>query len=1291
MIKTRKYIYPIRCVSILLSVLLLWQGMVWADPGLITNRDQLQPRTLISDPAGQVSAVMAYLTGTLAACERDPLNRNIFRMKDRAQEAINQLETSVRILEALPVIKDEAEEGEFVIDLGLCIIRYYNPKLRDALGSNPGRRVIEQKRIGEYLARQIILNGDDGRDERLIRESVAPKPGESTGPDVPGSPPQEEEGRTSPHTSSLDFVASRLKVRYSAFFHAPVAEELLKVGLPLGVLIFLRKFGCVAPPLMIGLFYSGLILAGSVFTAGHIYNLSAQERTRLDLKRAFSVFAAPFATAAGGIALASVLASQPAWALLLSMGWHLFVNLMVAFLRRSGMDGMYASFFKRGRDDDLVGFVMGLVPEGGLIAREYPRIKEVTKSTFGIDIDQHEYASLRARLALKSAGQSPRKTVESFSQFNLDPYRYPETVHEIALLCINVAAGHAAMNFRNFGFDAEHHEHLILDLAQHCASCDGESTSRHYKRFGLVERSHAVKIATLSAMQNGHGVALYFDQFGLDPTASRKELREVSGIAQIASRESPESVAVNFRNFGFDEEHHQEVILNLALSCARHNGRSTAVNFRKFGLRGRRHAESVARACAGENLEGTLRYFGQFGLDMDEKEALEFCRKAERDLIAELSSNTPDVPLYQRLCENGQNLMRIVDETYDLLDLSALSIGAQAYVKLLLLEEVASKEEISERFIARLKEEVIPGLMVLEKISKDYPAMGLDYHRSGRELLSAVDAEHSLRAKLVNYISRTRTPHELDRSVLKNNGERIIRLPPAPYPVMLLFAGQLENMRIIDARDFGITVSGDHMREGLFLFSLMYFAGARPVSRTSSGEVPGKPWIAAGRKGYAIDPWTGKRLGGDDPATGGTQTKFFLIGSNALMKRKLAMAFYLVTASSASTNGYGITDKELEKIYLDMKEQIGAFYREDLVVGKVNMDRLENVQLDEFLGRYVLNTDLVSTALETIDTGLRDDPEANDVVRLVNGNIHERFRDLVDAHIDRIRSHIFPEEVQRILDQAYRGDFKSVKQSVLSMCFSGPETSRRALELARYAYPVEYGKIRRAEEKQKASSRSLAASIIRNASRVINEIVNSLFAFSGKEKKVLIALDLDIGEGRVNSIMRDILEVLPDLEKNNKDLERFFRDLEIIKGEGGILARRVESLTDPEKGSVDPENLIVLTSKNNLEYYDRFEGRATLAGIDSSDLPEGAYLPVLETMLFAIGRHLGWDRQTLMECYRTIPNVISYDELSMIERDLLFGETRSAMVLRLIPDATSLGIERLRDIMENIKLMLARA
>ncbi|MCK4852298.1 MAG: helix-turn-helix transcriptional regulator, partial [Candidatus Omnitrophica bacterium] len=216
--------------------------------------------------------------------------------------------------------------------------------------------------------------------------------------------------------------------------------------------------------------------------------------------------------------------------------------------------------------------------------------------------------------------------------------------------------------------------------------------------------------------------------------------------------------------------------------------------------------------------------------------------------------------------------------------------------------------------------------------------------------------------------------------------------------------------------------------------------------------------------------------------------------------------------------------------------------------------------------------------------------------------------------------------------------------------------------------------------------------IVGNAGSVIPWLVQSMIDVSEnmpageKQGKVALLLDTELAElsGReAGSEIERLIRMLAAVKDNNKALERFLKNLEIIKGEGRDLLNK--------KGAVRPENVIVVTRSSNMGYFKSIEGRAVIAAIDDRDFPETAYLPLLEVTLFAIGKYLGWDEDMLREHYENIPNVIPLKSLG--ERDYrgLFARDMKNMVIRLIPDAARFDTKELVEMMARIRDILRKA
>ncbi|MBD3379773.1 MAG: hypothetical protein GF408_04855 [Candidatus Omnitrophica bacterium] len=203
-------------------------------------------------------------------------------------------------------------------------------------------------------------------------------------------------------------------------------------------------------------------------------------------------------------------------------------------------------------------------------------------------------------------------------------------------------------------------------------------------------------------------------------------------------------------------------------------------------------------------------------------------------------------------------------------------------------------------------------------------------------------------------------------------------------------------------------------------------------------------------------------------------------------------------------------------------------------------------------------------------------------------------------------------------------------------------------------------------------------------------LVNALVAAGNSGKKTVLAVDESIGEGCINELIRQVVNSFPRLEDNNEDLKRFLNNVEFIKGEGAALARRLCNITDGQKGKVLPEDLIILTTRENMDDFGRFRGAATITGIDDSLLGGTSYIPVTQVLLFALAKHLGWDPETLKKYYTGIVSAADPETLRPEEIEALFGD-RKTFVIRLIPDAVEFDEEELREIIEAERVMLARA
>jgi len=229
---------------------------------------------------------------------------------------------------------------------------------------------------------------------------------------------------------------------------------------------------------------------------------------------------------------------------------------------------------------------------------------------------------------------------------------------------------------------------------------------------------------------------------------------------------------------------------------------------------------------------------------------------------------------------------------------------------------------------------------------------------------------------------------------------------------------------------------------------------------------------------------------------------------------------------------------------------------------------------------------------------------------------------------------------------------------------------------------------RRSEEPKEPESKEEV--IIKDAEKTIYNLVHALTGAAEKSGKVVLAIDTELGEGEIHRQVEKLIQMLPSLENNNRHLRNFLKNLVIRKGKGRELARMINNITDSERGSVKPENVIIISKVSHIEHFDSVKDRAIIAGIDDAGFPETAYLPLLEIMLFTVSKYLGGEA-SLEEYYEMIPNVLSMDALGEGDHNALFDRDAKTFIIRLVPDAEPFDKEELRELMKQIRLILSRA
>ncbi|MGB2652090.1 MAG: hypothetical protein WBD00_07825 [Candidatus Omnitrophota bacterium] len=203
---------------------------------------------------------------------------------------------------------------------------------------------------------------------------------------------------------------------------------------------------------------------------------------------------------------------------------------------------------------------------------------------------------------------------------------------------------------------------------------------------------------------------------------------------------------------------------------------------------------------------------------------------------------------------------------------------------------------------------------------------------------------------------------------------------------------------------------------------------------------------------------------------------------------------------------------------------------------------------------------------------------------------------------------------------------------------------------------------------------------------VVPEMVNG-FMTAGHGKKIVIAIDQELGSGWTRKQLRKTMDALSHLALGDDQLSDLLRNVVIRHGKADSLSSGLESLVD--RGDVGKENIIIITNETNREaYFKGFEGASTITGIDDEELTDGFYYPLVEIVLFTVARALKYDRENLIRCYRNISNSLNLDDDAIWQRcwDPVTETYRTTMVIKLIPGAVKLPGDRglYRDIRQYI-------
>jgi hypothetical protein len=162
--KTLKNLIYIKIISLAISVLMTWQSIAWADPDIFSNRD-LQPESMFDGAnrnSGLAVSLARYILSVLSRMEAVDGNKNLYSMKTAADKELKALRDSGKIPADIGSMIPDAtegapESGAFVIDLGDCIVRYYNQRIPGASEVGEDLCVMEDIKVGEYISRQVLV------------------------------------------------------------------------------------------------------------------------------------------------------------------------------------------------------------------------------------------------------------------------------------------------------------------------------------------------------------------------------------------------------------------------------------------------------------------------------------------------------------------------------------------------------------------------------------------------------------------------------------------------------------------------------------------------------------------------------------------------------------------------------------------------------------------------------------------------------------------------------------------------------------------------------------------------------------------------------------------------------------------------------------------------------------------------------------------------------------------------------------------------------------------------------
>ncbi|MDP8299279.1 MAG: methyltransferase domain-containing protein [Candidatus Tantalella remota] len=232
--------------------------------------------------------------------------------------------------------------------------------------------------------------------------------------------------------------------------------------------------------------------------------------------------------------------------------------------------------------------------------------------------------------------------------------------------------------------------------------------------------------------------------------------------------------------------------------------------------------------------------------------------------------------------------------------------------------------------------------------------------------------------------------------------------------------------------------------------------------------------------------------------------------------------------------------------------------------------------------------------------------------------------------------------------------------------------------------------------------------LVDNAKKVVSFLANALMSWSGQSPDEKYVLAIDPGKAsksEVAGMIKDcVIDPLKRMNGNNSELEIILRNLHIVVDEGKNLSRRLDAMTSRGKNKIKKENIVIVSPKSDMGYFEVFKDVSFLTGFDDSELKTSGkkvdYYPVVEVALFAVLRAVkarsasgGAVRaKQLIRWYRHIPNARSLNEEDFMamcfDED---GNSLNTVVIDLIPKAARFDHSKLNEIYKTIRAFIESA